>query len=315
MGEKILDLGRTAYEGIKQEPLLAGFLGLAFLAALYLTFRGAGPSGTFFRLMFSPLLLIWVGLVAGLAYWATKGQAFPIPSVRHPLVESMVLLLYIAWLNLSYAYAPEIEGFGWLPGYHEASWVRELSRRLAALVGGWVRADEQALRLLEFPVFTNGILWIALPLLLLGLFGYRPGELGVWSFRYGWLGLLIGALTFLPFLPGAIAARGAEVVSPVVLLANFMNAFKEEFLFRGLLQTRMEALMGSPVDGMVVSALIFGLIHIPSGGFRAYFTNPASALAYALVTGAGGLALGYLYLRTRSLVPGTLIHFLGNMLG
>ena len=315
MGTKIPDLGRAAYESLRQEPLLAGFVGLAVLASLYLTFRGAGPSGMLIRLMFSPLLLVWVALVAGLTHWATKGQEFPAPSVRSPLAESLVLLLYIAWLNFSYAYGAKIEGFGWLPGYHEASWVRGLSRRLATWLGDWVRADEQALHLLEFAVFTNGILWIVFPLLLLGLFGYRPGELGVWNLRFWWLGLLIGAATFLPFIVRVLVERGVEVVAPIVLLANFMNAFKEEFLFRGLLQTRLEALTGSSVDGMVLSALIFGLIHIPSGGFRAYFPDPAGALAYALVTGAGGLALGYLYLRTRSLAPGTLIHFLGNSLG
>jgi len=309
MTDKLLTIGEQIIAGLRRQPLLAGFLGLALLSSVYLPLGGQGPGGLFERLMFSPIILLWVALVASLAYFFTRKQQFPAPTVKYPIAESLVLLLYIAWLIFS----DRLAGVNFPPGYHETSWVRGFSRWLAALVAD-PQTDRRTLRLLEFPVFTNGILWIVIPLLLWRLLGYRLSELGWWGLRFWWVGLLIGSI-FLPFIGIAVTKQGLKILAPVELLANFMNGFKEELLFRGLLQTRLEALTKSPVNGMVLSALVFGLIHVPVGSYTKFFPDPLGALAYAMVTGVGGLALGYLYLRTRSLVPGILIHFIGNTLG
>jgi membrane protease YdiL (CAAX protease family) len=51
---------------------------------------------------------------------------------------------------------------------------------------------------------------------------------------------------------------------PVAFLAMLLTAgFTEEFFFRGFLQTRLTALSGSRLVGLVASALLFGMYHMP----------------------------------------------------
>lgn len=75
----------------------------------------------------------------------------------------------------------------------------------------------------------------------------------------------------------------------------------EELLFRGAVMNHLHKAGYTPRFMIVVSALLFGLVHI----------NPAQIpFAFAL-----GLLLAWLYYRTGSLVPGILCHFINNGLG
>lgn len=72
----------------------------------------------------------------------------------------------------------------------------------------------------------------------------------------------------------------------------------EELLFRGAILGHLLRTMKKPGHAILVSALIFGLIHV----------NPAQVpFAFCL-----GLVFGWLYWRTGSLIPGILGHFLNN---
>ena len=72
----------------------------------------------------------------------------------------------------------------------------------------------------------------------------------------------------------------------------------EELLFRGAIQGHLMRTWKNPACVIVVSALIFGLAH----------GNPKQ-IPFAFVT---GLALGWIYYRTGSLLPSMLMHFLNN---
>lgn len=75
----------------------------------------------------------------------------------------------------------------------------------------------------------------------------------------------------------------------------------EELLFRGAVMNHLHKAGYSPRFMIVVSAVLFGLVHI----------NPAQIpFAFAL-----GLLLAWLYYRTGSLVPGILCHFINNGIG
>ncbi len=75
----------------------------------------------------------------------------------------------------------------------------------------------------------------------------------------------------------------------------------EELLFRGAVMNHLRKIGHSPCFIIVVSAVLFGLVHI----------NPAQIpFAFAL-----GLLLAWLYYRTGSLVPGILCHFINNGIG
>lgn len=72
----------------------------------------------------------------------------------------------------------------------------------------------------------------------------------------------------------------------------------EELLFRGAIQGHLMRTWKNPTYAIVISALIFGLVH----------GNPKQ-IPFAFVT---GLALGWVYYRTGSLLPSMLMHFLNN---
>lgn len=72
----------------------------------------------------------------------------------------------------------------------------------------------------------------------------------------------------------------------------------EEVVFRGAIEGHLLRIWKNPRYAIIVSALIFGVIH----------GNPAQ-IPFAFLI---GLLLGWLYYRTGSLLPGIFIHFLNN---
>ena len=72
----------------------------------------------------------------------------------------------------------------------------------------------------------------------------------------------------------------------------------EELLFRGAIEARLLQQWTNPWTGIVVSSLIFGIIHM----------NPAQ-IPFAFLM---GLMFGWIYYRTGSLLPGIVGHVLNN---
>ncbi len=97
----------------------------------------------------------------------------------------------------------------------------------------------------------------------------------------------------------------------------------EEFFFRGLVQARASALMGSEMMGVVIMALVFGLAHAPGFYLRPAATGEALgahpsiliAVGYSIViTSVTGFFLGVVWIRTRNLLLLALIHTAGDLL-
>lgn len=76
----------------------------------------------------------------------------------------------------------------------------------------------------------------------------------------------------------------------------------EELLFRGALQGRLRETWG-PWRAILLATAIFGLIHVP-----AVQGSAGQQLTYAVVAGALGLLLGYVYERTRNVLVPAAIH-------
>jgi membrane protease YdiL (CAAX protease family) len=113
------------------------------------------------------------------------------------------------------------------------------------------------------------------------------------------LGTLIGAIVF-AFVWLAIEA-----------------GLVEEYFFRRLLQTRLESLTRSQAGGIVITALLFGLVHAPGLYLRPShtgedFAGPPSllfAIGYAIVIlSPSGFFLGMLWSRTRNLALVVAVH-------
>ena len=97
----------------------------------------------------------------------------------------------------------------------------------------------------------------------------------------------------------------------------------EEFFFRVLLQERLAAVLRSPCGGLVVAAVLFGLVHAPGLYLRTAATQESigphpsllMAVGYSIVmTSLAGLFVGVLWLRTRNFAVVVLVHAAGDLL-
>jgi len=107
-------------------------------------------------------------------------------------------------------------------------------------------------------------------------------------------------LTSLIPMPESFAQLMSELIDggPLIfIMVAIMAPLLEEFIFRGVL---LDSFLkrSSPATAIIVSAVIFGLAHLNPWQFIVAFNM--------------GLVAGWLYYRTRSILPGIAIHFINN---
>jgi membrane protease YdiL (CAAX protease family) len=121
-------------------------------------------------------------------------------------------------------------------------------------------------------------------------------------------------------LPGSALALGAPLVFGFLLLEV---GVVEEFFFRALLQTRISAAIRSELGGIVLMALVFGLVHAPGLYLRTSMTQEGlaahpsllAAAGYSLVvTSVAGFFLGVLWARTRNFAVVVIVHAAADLL-
>ncbi len=92
-------------------------------------------------------------------------------------------------------------------------------------------------------------------------------------------------------------------LQPLVIVGILLfTAWPEEFLFRGILQNLLSRTFGNEWAGLIVASIIFGFSHI----LHAPFPN----WKYVLLASIAGFFYGRAWMRTKSIVPGVLIHAL-----
>jgi uncharacterized protein len=108
------------------------------------------------------------------------------------------------------------------------------------------------------------------------------------------LGLKIHFLVYAP----SISRLQPLVIAGIL----FFTAWPEEFLFRGILQNLLSRTFSNEWAGLIVASVIFGFSHI----LHAPFPN----WRYVLLASIAGFFYGRAWMKTKSLVPGALIHAL-----
>jgi hypothetical protein len=127
-------------------------------------------------------------------------------------------------------------------------------------------------------------------------------------------GVLVGALVLIgrfnltqqPTLENAISA---------FIFYIFFLGFGEEFLFRGYIQSRLNAAFGSPFQffgvnwgwGIVIMSLLFGLMHFLNLGTLA-IGNWQLEPWWGFWTFFGGLVFGFVREKTSSIAAPTILH-------
>ncbi|HVN42652.1 MAG TPA: CPBP family intramembrane glutamic endopeptidase [Steroidobacteraceae bacterium] len=121
-----------------------------------------------------------------------------------------------------------------------------------------------------------------------------------------------------PIRSGALAGIPLVVTLACSLVWLLLEVgLVEEFFFRAVLQSRIAAATGSEMAGVFLAGLLFGLAHAPGYYLRgaglgdAIGQHPSvlDAAAYAvLVPAVASFMFAYLWLRTRNLYVGLLVH-------
>lgn len=146
------------------------------------------------------------------------------------------------------------------------------------------------------------------PLALFLALRYSLGNIGLGLPVRAWVPAL------LPLL--ALALWGLSHEKPVDALNRtitfyFAAGLAEEFLFRGLVMSRLEALTRSPAWGLFFSSFLFGVSHLPIDLYGSGWSHWQTALESAFTFQMGiGFALGFAVQRSRNLWPISLIHAL-----
>ena len=95
---------------------------------------------------------------------------------------------------------------------------------------------------------------------------------------------------------------------PVYLL---IAAIPEEFLYRGLFQNSLEQYFKNPLNAIVLASLVFGLMHLPIN-IKMYGTFVGVAACIGS-NAFGGILIGYLYYKTRSIWTIIIFHLISGI--
>ncbi|WP_462249673.1 CPBP family intramembrane glutamic endopeptidase [Ekhidna sp.] len=171
-------------------------------------------------------------------------------------------------------------------------------------VSSATRIVSMVLRLLfVFPIF--------LLIYFLAVKRYKPYEIGIWNFKYWFIGLplmiLIGGITYLTFPEGmqfTSAYQESGIQGYIVL--GFLTAAIPEEIARNLFQSRLGKVINSKAVAWFSVSLIWALQHIPYFGYQTddYYAATISAIGILPI----GLLWGYLNERYKSIIPSVIIH-------
>lgn len=246
--------------------------------------------------------------LGGVAWLLTRGAKAPRVEVKRPAIESGAIIGYLA------LYAVLFLGFG-------MTWARQVLPE----------GQQQEMLVMGLKLGVH----IVLPALVLVMLGAKLGpitQLGL-SGRKFWrtlivLGLIILALVCvitpsLKQISGIPPTFGTMIWAvPLGFIWITLEAGAcEEFLFRGVLQTRLTSWFNSAWAGVIVTSLLFGLAHAPGlfmrggPGVDGWSADPLQVVAHTIaVLSPIGITFGLIYARTKSLLLVILLHGLVDVL-
>jgi len=121
------------------------------------------------------------------------------------------------------------------------------------------------------------------------------------------IGFILSLLiTFLSVTPERLQEKFFSYNTLSAFIYFLAVGFAEELLFRGFLQLRCSIWLGE-IKGWILASTIMALIHIPQRIFVMGF-NPLQALISSIFLIPFSLLMGFILLKTRSILGPTIIH-------
>lgn len=151
-------------------------------------------------------------------------------------------------------------------------------------------------------------------LLLLIVMGYSGQSGGLVRPYWKLTAILVGITAVSGLASGFIYRAPIWQVLMAYFASILINALPEELLFRGLILPRLENVLDNPLYALMVSSILFNAVHIPLNILHG--VSPLMAvLDIFSIAYPSAIIWGYLYLRTRSILPGVLWHAANATLG
>jgi membrane protease YdiL (CAAX protease family) len=122
------------------------------------------------------------------------------------------------------------------------------------------------------------------------------------------LGITVSAIILLPYYIvfsislHPLEGGGRSNLLYYILFQLLSVAFPEEFFFRGFLQDSA----GRNFKVVVIVSLLFAAAHLPRAVFLGEWISLLSFLP--------SLVMGWLYMKTNNIIPGTIFHLLANLI-
>ena len=311
-GEDVLAAIRHLTAEVRGSRLLTAYAGLGVLGGF-----GSGGLGGFTIALANYVLL---GAYAVVIYlWTAAAQPVDGEVNGAGTARFRDVIVVVLASGLSFAFA----AWFWSGGLPFRAYT---NARHALAAAGWnpVLAGKGA----NAPVVTSETILLAVVVVL--VFRLRSRQLGLLP-RSIVLGLVLSAAG-IAFASLSRALTGQTsllwsgrlnllLVLGVFLIQPFINGLTEEFVFRGIILSRLLALLHRPGPALVLSSVLFTAFHIPSilaqphslGGYQWWIVIPGVVLTPT--SEPTGLAWGYLFYRTRSIWPGAIWHTSTSNLG
>ena len=284
---------------LRQTPLLLAWLIIGPCIVLLLD----GFSG----LIMGLINILLLGVYAVLIHWMTSTP----PSkevITHPKLECfLALVLFVFFIVV------QLFDFGVWQFQPLYGWIRNLFSQMYTFTASIPGLPEWAL--MDVYLAASSTLKKLIPtLIVFVLLGVGPRGMGLRNPHWKLSGILVGVTALFGLFTGVLFARPLFMTVILSAIGIFVNALPEEFFFRGFLFPRLEKIFSNPLNALVVTSILFNAMHLPIQIMNG--TPLLQALLHIFAIGyPSGLIWGYLYMRTRSVLPGTLWHAANGNVG
>lgn len=289
------------------------------------------------KLMKSPVLVSWIviGIIIDTIIWGVKGfkvtiinlillalftiiikimtdnkQIKPEPKFKHSKLELFTGILFYIFL---YAVLTSLWGQAKIPFISSGSTELTVSIKKHILSGQSLGIPTWALKELYYAC-VNIILELLPIIILFLIWGHGFKEMGFVFGNLPLIGVLL-VVTILLGIPSKIIFQQPfyETVS-LYFISFFINGLPEELIFRGYLLPRFEVVLKNKISALVIVSILFNIMHIPSYLAEGISIHKSLLISFGIFQPTG-LIWGYLYLKTRSIVPGAIWHTSFTILG
>lgn len=291
------------FKRLLESPVLLIWIIIGIISALIL-----GGFSTFLSNIINIILLAMYAVIIKLM--TDKVPAKSIPKIKHPRLELLSgILLYIfmfieiavLWKQVNIPYIGSAINNFELAIKNNVYKLGEIG--ISQLNINHIYSISMYLAITLVPVIILFILW-----------GYNFKNMG-FVFCNLPLILVLVLIDVLLGLPNKIIFKQPiNIIITTYVATIFSNALSEELCDRGFLLPRLEAVLKNPINALVISAILFNISHIPSflGKGISMYSTLFFCFSFSCPT---GLIFGYLFLKTRSIVPSVLLHASNTTLG